>query len=127
MANLYELTKQTGSIYNFILNGGWWANAPYYMSKECSNDRVVKAIQLVLCYGRRTLPKYIDEHDCLGDIIYQSTRNFVRHKTIIKNCYGSTYIFYSFPATGSDPFGYTSKENRKKYGDFCYKFSDLNI
>ena len=33
---------------------------------------------------------------------------------------GSTYTFYSFPAPGSDPFGYTSKSARKKYGEGHY-------
>ena len=76
-------------------------------------SKYVEAVREVLVEGNRTLPQYVDEHDCFSDILSISTgsiRNrsdYISGVTIIKNKMGSTYTFYCFPASGSDPFGYT--------------------
>ena len=67
----------------------------------------------VLVNGNRTLPLYVDEHDCLSDIKSISTGNvkdrsaYIQGKTVVKNTYGSTWTFWCFPDSNSDPFGYT--------------------
>lgn len=111
---------------------GWYANGSSRYRKGTDNKLVIEIVKRVFCEGYRTLPRYIDEHDYINDI--ESARNSIiniknkkskwkKHKTIIKNKMGSKYIFYDFPGgydTGVDPFGYTSKDYRKKWGDFCY-------
>ena len=75
----------------------------------------IAAVKDVLVNANRTLPQYVDEHDCISpDIISISTgdksdrSDYIKGKTIIRNRYGSTYTFYCFPAAGCDPFGYTA-------------------
>ena len=93
---------------------------------------VLNAVRTVLVEGKRTLPGYVNEHDCFSDItsatnygkaINVKDRNaYVKNVTIMKNRYGSTYTFYSFPSSISDPFGYISEAKRKEIGDFCYTY-----
>ena len=113
--NLYERnTSRYSSVYDYMRNSGWFANAAYYMDYGKCTGAVLNAVSDVLA-GNRTLPEYVDEHDCVSDIISISTGNkhnradYIPDKTVIKNSYGSVYTFYSFPDDGSDPFGYTSK------------------
>ncbi len=130
MANRYELHgKKYKSLYDYVRNSHWFAKAAYHMDKQNASAAVKAAVRKVLVEGKRTLPKYVDEHDCFSDISSVSTAavrnrsNYRQFKSIIRNRYGSKYIFYSFPTPKSDPFGYTSEANRKKFGDACYKFS----
>ena len=121
MANLLETntsrqnkygTDGTG-LYNFVRNSGWFYRAPYFMDNGTISNKYVEAVRDVLVNGNRTLPQYVDEHDCFSDIKSISTgsiRNrsdYVKDETVIKNKMGSTYTFYSFPDKNSDPFGYT--------------------
>ena len=111
---------------------GWYAKGRARYNAGTSNKTVIAIVKRVFCDGYRTLPRYIDEHDCMSDIstvknngigVKYSKSRWKRHTTIVKNKMGSTYIFYSFPGgykTGVDPFGYTSKRYRQKWGDFCY-------
>ena len=145
MANLFESRgKKYGTggegLYNYVINGGWFGSAERNLNTSTSKatEEIKKAVKSVLVEGKRTLPKYIDEHDCIlctangGDILsitidgdsfsVTDKSKYVQHKTIIDNAYESTYTFYSFPTPSSDPFGYTSQENREKYGDFHYDF-----
>lgn len=132
MANLYEERGSSYSgIVDYVLHGGWFATASTSKySGGTSNEEAVAAVRSVLIDGKRTLPKYVNEHDYRGDIIsvtndgveidkYNNSA-YIQHKTIIKNSMGSTYTFYSFPAEGSDPFGYTSQAARDEFGDGCY-------
>lgn len=102
-------------LYNWIRNGGWFYRAAYYMDNGSATERIVEGVRDVLVNGNRTLPQYIDEHDCFSDIASISTGNvrtrsdYQKDKTIVKNKMGSTYTFYTFPDKGSDPFGYTSE------------------
>ena len=139
MANRFELygskygTGGTGLV-NYIRTCKWFANAERNMNdlKIVTKD-AYNAVKKVLVEGKRTLPKYIDEHDCFSDLTSVTTNgkaieiknrgSYKAFNTIIKNRYGATYTFYSFPDTRSDPFGYTSAKKRQQYGDDCYSFS----
>jgi hypothetical protein len=107
-------TGATG-LFNWIRNGGWFYRSAYYMDYGSASASIIAGVKDVLVEGHRTLPQYIDEHDCFSDISSISTgdkrtrSDYVRGKTIVKNRMGSTYTFYSFPDQESDPFGYTSE------------------
>lgn len=141
MANLFELygsSYGTGGdgLYNYVEKGGWFAS---YQGTVASQE-VKDAVDKVFKYGQRTLPLYVNEHDCwkcnpykycsngnLGDICSIKTdgktetslskiterNNYVQDKTIITNVYGSVYTFYTFPTSTSDPFGYTDDAYKK--------------
>lgn len=121
MANLLETSVRRqekygtdgNGLYNYVRNGGWFYRAAHFMDGPKVASKYVEAVRDVLVNGNRTLPQYVDEHDCFSDILSISTgsiRNradYLSGVTIIKNKMGSTYTFYCFPASGSDPFGYT--------------------
>jgi len=121
MANLLETSeyrqKKYGTdgagLFKWVRDGGWFYRAAYFMENGSIGSKYIEAVRDVLVYGNRTLPQYVDEHDCFADIKSISTgsiRNrsdYIKGETIIKNKMGSTYTFYCFPASGSDPFGYT--------------------
>ena len=132
MANLLETSesrqKKYGTngagLYNWVRYGGWFYKAAYFMDEGSASDKQIEAVRDVLVNGNRTLPQYIDEHDCFSDIKTISTgevRNrsdYIKNVTIVKNKMGSTWTFYCFPASGSDPFGYTAAayDYVKKHG-----------
>ena len=139
MANLFEKQGSkygTGAngLYNYVRNGGWFASAATYMDKKNASPEIVAAVKSVLVDGKRTLPAYVDEHDCIGcgDVtsvtndgveINKSDRSqYKQHTSIIKTRYGATYTFYSFPTSTSDPFGYLSEARRKEKGEFHYDY-----
>lgn len=115
MANLFEKQRKIDRLYDYVRNGGWFSRAAYWMDNGNAGETYRKYARYVLCLGLRTIPGYIDEHDCLSDIISLNSGDvrdrgaYKRDKTVIKNRYGSTYTFYCFPTEGSDPFGYTEK------------------
>ena len=102
------------------------------MSRTPSSD-VLKAVKDVLVNGNRTLPLYVDEHDCISCGSYGfdinkikvngktitdhswllNKSNYIKDKTVIYNKYGAVYTFYSFPTSTSDPFGYTTYAKNK--------------
>lgn len=104
-----------GNVYNYARNCGWFAKAAHHMDNGSSSPELVEAVRDVICNGNRTIPDYIDEHDCFSDIVSISTgdvyewTDYVKNKTVIKNTYGAKYTFWCFPDTGCDPFGYTGK------------------
>lgn len=116
MCNRYEMynNQRYSSLYGYVRGCGWWAKAGYYMDEGYASDVVISAVRRVL-EGARTLPEYIDEHDCLSDIHDISTGDvdnrddYIKDVTRIYNNYGSEYTFYCFPAIGADPFGYTGE------------------
>ena len=129
MANLFEFVGSsygTGAdgLYNYVRNGGWFAHAASHMDNGSSTDDVVEAVKAVLIQGYRTLPKYVDNHDCISDLSsHPANRSeYIQHQTVLHNVYGSVYTFYCFPDENSDPFGYNDSSNRTKYGDFCYEY-----
>ena len=137
MANLCDIRgDEYASVSRLIdtATGGWFAYGKQRYAEGTSNAKAIKAVTNVIVKGKRTLPRYVNEHDCLSDLVKVTTRTgkefkktdrsaYVPHSTKIYNKYYSTYTFYSFPGganTGVDPFGYTSIDKRKKWGDFCF-------
>ena len=94
-------------------------------------DTALKAAIDIFNNGKRTMPRYINEHDCFSDIsstnpeIDKKNKSaYVPNVTKVKNKYGSTWTFYSFPDNKADPFGYTSEELRSKWGEGHYNIDD---
>jgi hypothetical protein len=122
----------TGKRVEEVLKSGWYAHGKSRYEAGTNNSTVIKIVKDVFCKGLRTLPRYIDEHDCMSDIssvknglksVKSTKSKWKRHKTVIKNRMGSRYTFYDFPGgygTGVDPFGYTNKKLRAQHGDFCF-------
>ena len=102
-------------LYNWVRNGGWFSRAAHWMDNGSVSDAVLAGVRDVLVNGNRTLPQYVDEHDCLSDISSISTGSvkdksaYKQGKTVVKNRYGSTWTFWCFPDNTSDPFGYTEE------------------
>ena len=70
MANRYELLSSSSKyykkgLYNYVRNSGWFAHAASHMSQGCPSD-YLQAVRDVLVNGNRTMPLYIDEHDCFN-------------------------------------------------------------
>lgn len=105
-------------LYRWVRFGGWYYRAGYYMDYGSASDAIVSGVRGVLCDGMRTLPVYVDEHDCIADIVSISTgladrpSDYIKGETIIQNCHGSKYTFWCFPAPSCDPFGYTEEAYR---------------
>lgn len=146
MVNLYEREKNNGytSVYDYVKRSGWFANASSYMDSFCtsngngsvaSNPEVLEYARIIFVQGKRTLPGYVDEHDCTSDIAYvtndgagidkNSPSQYVQFKSIIHQ--GSSvgsgqWTYYCHPSPQSDPFGYTSEERRAQIGELYYEF-----
>ena len=132
MANLLETSPSRMAKYGtdgaglvkWVRDGGWFYRAAYFMDNGNAASKHIEAVRDVLVDGNRTLPQYVDEHDCFSDIKSISTgairdrSAYLKDVTVIKNKMGSTYTFFCFPASGSDPFGYTREayEYVKKHG-----------
>ena len=143
MANRFELYgSKFGSgadgLYKYVRDGGWFANSAAYMNQVSNvKPEVLSRVKEVLVLGSRTLPLYVDEHDCIncGKHGYDINRidfdgkkitshseltnrsNYVQGRTVIHNRYGAVYTFWSFPTPTSDPFGYTERAfNKVKSG-----------
>ena len=140
MANRFELYGKsygTGAdgLYNYVKNAGWWAYSKDRMDNPGKTyDYILTAVYEVLVLGKRTLPLYVDEHDCIDcgsygfDIIkivngnqviteeseLLNRNNYIRDYTVLYNDYNGIYTFYTFPTETSDPFGYT-KGAKNKY------------
>ncbi len=137
MANLYELKgkKRFKNIYEYVFASGWFNSNSLTKTPNISK-RHISYVKSVLVNGNRTLPLYIDEHDCIKcsatkwdiekikvngkNITSESGRlnkkNYIKDKTIIYNTHGSIYKFYKFPTKTSDPFGYTKNAYKKIKG-----------
>lgn len=121
MANQLETSKARRNIYGsganglyeWVRYGGWFGNAAYWMDHGSVSPAVLAGVKDVLVNGNRVLPVYVDEHDCISDIISISTGNpnnrnqYKKKKTIVRNRYGSKWTFWCFPDSHTDPFGYT--------------------
>ena len=152
IANLYELHNGVGdngvkynNIVDFAKYMGWWANSKEVMENGAENNPINKEIKLavkkVLVDGKRTIPKYVDEHDSIndlsevknnGEVIDKSNPDeYVSKETVCSQDSDKfedpiDWTYYNHPdGKKSDPFGYSSSENVDKYGDFCYKADDI--
>ena len=134
IANLAE-RKYGGDLVKTVTSG-WYAKGKARYKAGTTNPVILAIVRRVLIDGARTLPSYVDEHDCMSDLasVVESGRNvkgnkalWKRHTTVIRNKMSSKYYFWDFPGgykTGVDPFGYTSKDARTKQGDFCYELKE---
>lgn len=132
MANLYESKRGKGfsSVLDYVLNGKWFGSKKGSVSTSRVSSEELAAARDIFNNGNRTLPKEVDEHDCIYcgkygyDIIklevggktitnhsgLKDARNYVKNETVIHNKYGAVYTFYTWanpdnPAR-SDPMGY---------------------
>ena len=102
-------------LYNWVRNDGWFYRSEYYMDNGKLEPEILEGVRDVLVRGNRTLPLFVDEHDCFSDIESISTgkvnerKHYKRGETVVKNVYGSVYTFWCFPDTKADPFGYTEE------------------
>ncbi len=138
MANLTDIKgddRATVSNLIAIATGGWFAYGEKRYNQGTTNEKAIRAVRAVLVDGKRCIPRYINEHDCLSDIVKVTNnakqfaksdrKKYKQHTTVIHNKYGGKYVFYDFPGgadTGVDPFGYTSESMREKWGEDCYTF-----
>ena len=115
--------KDGNGLYKYVRNSGWFSRAPYWMDKGKVSDSILAAVKDVLVNGNRTLPLFVDEHDDLRDIISISTgkksnrSSYIRGNTIVKNQQGSTWVFWCFPDSNSDPFGYIKSTYKAVTGE----------
>lgn len=134
IANLAEI-RYGGDLVKAVTSG-WYAKGKARYKAGTTNPVILAIVRRALIEGYRTLPRYINEHDCMSDIstvkdggksVKSDKSKWKRHTTVIHNRMGSTYYFWDFPGgykTGVDPFGYTNKKLREKHGDFCYSLGD---
>ena len=134
MANLTDMKGDSyATVDNLVktATGGWFAKGKSRFNNPGSpSQTAIDAVNSVLINGRRTIPRYVNEHDCFSDIEYATNNgskinvkdrsSYKQFETKIKNVYGATGTFHSFPNSKSDPFYYTSEENRSKWGENCY-------
>ena len=134
---LYKMVSQPIGSY-----GGWFEGASDYINTghtlegEPVQEEWKAVVKSVLVDGKRTLPGYVDEHVAAKSTAYIETngakyydlgqikdrRNYISHVTIVHQKRNDPYIYYGHVADSTDPFGYTSRENREKIGDFHYDF-----
>lgn len=121
------------SLIEYMKSSGWFSkNAYISYSKDIQynggntspvDESLVPYVKMVLVDGKRTMPIFVDEHDCYndGEIIkaepgeLSNPSTWVPHQTKVytihyKNNPGQKYwTFYARPNSESDPFGYTGR------------------
>ena len=121
MLNLFELYgSKYEDLYDYCLNSGWFYKPSKYMFEDQASKSAIAATkELIEDETKRTLPRYIDEHDAISDIKscdnngnYFDPYDRSMYKsgiTKVKNKMGSTYTFVKFfvPENIGDPMGYT--------------------
>ena len=137
MANLNDISgNEKATTENLIhrATSGWFANGAYrYKHPGNPVKTAIQAVKDVIVGGKRTLPRYVNEHDCFSDLTSVTTNGksvkksdrsaYKQFVTKIKNRYGASGTFYTFPNSKSDPFYYTSEEYRKKWGENHYSIN----
>lgn len=97
MANLNEVTKKrqaTGADMLSTLHSGWYASASFTRGVT---DTAKDAVRKVFNEGKRTLPRYVTEHDTFPmDITNAKDRSAYQKGDPVSNRYGSNYKFYDF-------------------------------
>ena len=137
LANLTDISGDDKATPENIIakaTGGWFGKVrakKAYDNPSSAKQIAIDAIKNVVVNGRRTLPRYVNEHDCFEDIRSASNNGsaikisdrsaYKQHVTKIKNVYGATGTFYGFPNSKADPFFYTSDTYRQKWGEHCYE------
>lgn len=138
---------ETGTaIYHYVRESNTWENAEADMDKNDAPSDVIDVVKKVLVDGMRTLPGYVDEYycyDCSTDKCSSGIKgnickldngskklinmseikdhsNYERDVTKIYNPSNNYYTFYSFPASISFPFGYTSESLKESMSECHY-------
>ena len=160
MANQVDMrddSKATAENLISKLTSGWFAEGKSRYNAGANGsakieDSALKAATDVFNNGKRTLPRYVDEHDCFSDFAsvdgrstgltkamgwkarIANTPSWVKDRSIykpgtnIQNVYESKWKFSLFPDDKSDAFGYTSEDLRTKHGEAHYTIdSEGNI
>ncbi len=134
MANLNDISGNDKATTKNLIHratSGWFANGAYrYNHPGNPASTAIQAVRDVIVGGKRTLPRYVNEHDCFSDLTSVSNNGksfsktnrseYKQYVTKIKNRYGASGTFYTFPNSKADPFYYTSEEYRKKWGENHY-------
>ena len=121
--------------------GDWFDRADEYIETghtmddhgaEPVKEEWKEVVKSVLVDGKRTLPGYVDEHASTGLVKYITTNGvvyddtdktkYIPHVTMVHQSETYAYIYYCHVADSTDPFGYTSEENRARIGEFHYDF-----
>ncbi len=140
---LYNFVGHTeGSEYYWFYKGYEYINSGHlaeYAGGGPVTEEMKAVVKSVLVDGKRILPGYIDEHDSWSGKDYKAIQNgaditnsrelYVQFHTHIDNDHGSSYTFWGWADPNhntSDPFGYTSEENRVRIGEFHYDFNSGN-
>ena len=153
MANQVDMKDDSrANAENLIkhLKGGWFAKGATRYEEGFNGSAKIEPSALaaatdVFNNGKRTLPRYVDEHDCFADLAIingkstgltkgmgfqaraKNTPSWAKDRSMytlgmpIKNVYGSDWKFSLFPDDKSDPFGYISDEMRQKHGEAHYE------
>ena len=140
MANLTDIKGNENATTDKLIKkatGGWFSHgASRFKNPGKVDASAIQAVKTVLVEGKRTVPRYVNEHDCFSDLSSVTNNGkkisnkkdrslYVPHKTKVKNVYGSNWTFYEFPSSKSDPFGYKSETDRAKWGEAHYNAADL--
>ena len=152
MANQVDMKDDSkANAENLIkhLKGGWFAKGATRYEEGFNGSAKIEPSALaaatdVFNNGKRTLPRYVDEHDCFADLAMingkstglskamgfqtraKNTPSWAKDRSMytlgmpIRNVYGSDWKFSLFPDDKSDPFGYISDEMRQKHGEAHY-------
>ena len=136
MANLTDIKGDSNATTPNLIKKAktWFASGESRFANPGSpTSTAINAVKDVIIGGKRTLPRYVNEHDCFSDItsatnngksFSKTDRNqYKQHVTKIKNKYGASGTFWGFPNSKSDPFYYTSDADRSKWGENCYSVS----
>ena len=139
MANLTDIKGNeyaTPANIEAKAKSGWFAQGVSRFNNPGNpSQTAIDAVNKVIVQGRRTVPRYVNEHDYIGDIASISTGNkrnrsdYKPHITVVqqgKSVGGGRWIYYTHPGPNTDPFGYTSKDYRQKWGEAHYNASGGN-
>lgn len=120
MANLNEVhfkKQPNAESIKATLTSGWYASRSL---RQSATDVTRDAVETVMNNGRRTLPRYVTEHDMFpGDIKNAKDRSEYKVGDDVANIYGSKYKFYTFFGRDKkgDIAGYFPKDYEKYQSD----------
>lgn len=120
MANLNEVhfkKQPNAESIKATLTSGWYATRSL---RQSATDVTREAVETVMNNGRRTLPRYVTEHDMFpGDIKNAKDRSEYKVGDDVANIYGSKYKFYTFFGRDKkgDIAGYFPKDYEKYQND----------
>ena len=103
MANLNEVTRKRSANESGIIttiHDGWYS--PNSWTRGVTNT-AKEAVKKVFVEGKRTLPRYVTEHDTFPlDIKNAKNRSEYKFGDPVSNRYGSNYKFYDFFGENKD-------------------------